>query len=195
MLDADTSAGGAAATGAAPEAAKGALDRDPEEHTEDGGALKKSKSRAPKRPEAKRDTRASKRLREAGGSDAGAMGASAGFATVPKKVFYSDLGGIEDVLTDIRQLIEYPLMHPEVPHPSCRLQPALHSPACTMWPVLPITTSMHVFQRPPSPQLLLGHLIVPNPWTPLPTQLQHALCPLQNVPTACLRLPKSLNRV
>ncbi|GMH42226.1 hypothetical protein BSKO_10145 [Bryopsis sp. KO-2023] len=34
--------------------------------------------------------------------------------TVPKPVRYSDLGGIEDVLQDIKELIEYPLGHPEV---------------------------------------------------------------------------------
>lgn len=27
---------------------------------------------------------------------------------------YADLGGVEDVLADIRELIEYPLKHPEV---------------------------------------------------------------------------------
>ena len=32
----------------------------------------------------------------------------------PRKVLYADLGGIEDVLGDIKQLIEYPLKHPEV---------------------------------------------------------------------------------
>lgn len=81
-------------------------------------ATKKAKTRASKRVDVKRDTRALKRLREAGGSAVGAAGPSMGSITAPKKIFYSDLGGIEDVLTDIRQLIEYPLMHPEVPSPA-----------------------------------------------------------------------------
>ncbi len=32
----------------------------------------------------------------------------------PRAVRYSDLGGIESVLHDIRELVEYPLQHPEV---------------------------------------------------------------------------------
>ncbi len=31
-----------------------------------------------------------------------------------RPVVYADLGGVEDVLSDIRELIEYPLKHPEV---------------------------------------------------------------------------------
>lgn len=31
-----------------------------------------------------------------------------------KPITYADLGGIETVLADIRELIEYPLKHPEV---------------------------------------------------------------------------------
>jgi SpoVK/Ycf46/Vps4 family AAA+-type ATPase len=34
--------------------------------------------------------------------------------TAPKAVQYADLGGIEPVLDEIRELIEYPLKHPEV---------------------------------------------------------------------------------
>jgi hypothetical protein len=34
--------------------------------------------------------------------------------TAAKAVTYDDLGGIEAVLDDIRELIEYPLKHPEV---------------------------------------------------------------------------------
>ena len=37
----------------------------------------------------------------------------------PQAVWYADLGGIESVLKDIRELVEYPLRHPEV-----RLLPA-----------------------------------------------------------------------
>jgi ribosome biogenesis ATPase len=33
---------------------------------------------------------------------------------VSAQVCYEDLGGIEEVLSDIRELIEYPLKHPEV---------------------------------------------------------------------------------
>ena len=33
---------------------------------------------------------------------------------VPRNVHYSDLGGIETVLRDITELIEYPLAYPEV---------------------------------------------------------------------------------
>ena len=41
---------------------------------------------------------------------------SSGFACCvePRAVRYSDLGGIEAVLDDIRELVEYPLQHPEV---------------------------------------------------------------------------------
>ena len=35
-------------------------------------------------------------------------------AVAAKPVTYADLGGIESVLSDIRELIEYPLKHPEV---------------------------------------------------------------------------------
>lgn len=34
--------------------------------------------------------------------------------TVARAVSYEDLGGVEDVLSEIRELIEYPLKHPEV---------------------------------------------------------------------------------
>jgi ATPase family associated with various cellular activities (AAA) len=33
---------------------------------------------------------------------------------VPKAITYADMGGIEGVLADIREVIEYPLRHPEV---------------------------------------------------------------------------------
>lgn len=33
---------------------------------------------------------------------------------VPRQVTYADLGGLEGVLSDIRELIEHPLQHPEV---------------------------------------------------------------------------------
>jgi hypothetical protein len=35
-------------------------------------------------------------------------------ATAPRALRYADLGGVDDVLADIRELIEYPLKHPEV---------------------------------------------------------------------------------
>lgn len=73
----------------------------------------KPRYRAPKRQDAKKDIRTAKRAREGPGVSAG-TGPSAGFTTTPKKIYYSDLGGIEDALNDIRQLVEYPLMHPEV---------------------------------------------------------------------------------
>lgn len=34
--------------------------------------------------------------------------------TAPRALRYADLGGVEEVLADIRELIEYPLKHPEV---------------------------------------------------------------------------------
>lgn len=34
--------------------------------------------------------------------------------TIPSTVMYSDLGGIEGVLEDVKELVEYPLKHPEV---------------------------------------------------------------------------------
>ncbi len=35
------------------------------------------------------------------------------FTAEPRAVRYSDLGGIEPVLADIRELVEHPLRHPE----------------------------------------------------------------------------------
>ncbi len=40
-------------------------------------------------------------------------------SAVAKPVTYEDLGGIEEVLSDIRELIEYPLKHPEVSQIDC----------------------------------------------------------------------------
>ncbi len=51
----------------------------------------------------------SKRPRTAGGGRG--VGST---LTPPKPVTYADLGGIEPILDDIRELIEYPLKHPEV---------------------------------------------------------------------------------
>ncbi|PSC72207.1 Ribosome biogenesis ATPase RIX7 isoform B [Micractinium conductrix] len=51
----------------------------------------------------------SKRPRTAGG-----RGGGGSTVTPPKPVTYADLGGIEPILDDIRELIEYPLKHPEV---------------------------------------------------------------------------------
>ncbi|KAL4452367.1 hypothetical protein ABPG75_008029 [Micractinium tetrahymenae] len=50
----------------------------------------------------------SKRPRTGGGGRGGST------LTPPKPVTYADLGGIEPILDDIRELIEYPLKHPEV---------------------------------------------------------------------------------
>ena len=33
----------------------------------------------------------------------------------PRAIRYADLGGIEGVLHDIKELVEHPLCHPEVP--------------------------------------------------------------------------------
>lgn len=135
-LAAATAENGAANSNAVA-AAHPAENATPKDAMMEEDATKKTKSRPPKRADTKRDTRASKRLREAGGSDAGPPGASGGFATVPKTVYYSDLGGIEDVLADIRQLIEYPLMHPEVLTQACPVAsghapplPSTHNLAC-----------------------------------------------------------------
>lgn len=35
-------------------------------------------------------------------------------AAGPRQVTYADLGGIDNVLSDIKELIEHPLQHPEV---------------------------------------------------------------------------------
>jgi hypothetical protein len=40
--------------------------------------------------------------------------AAAAAAAAPRALHYADLGGVEDVLADIQELIEYPLKHPEV---------------------------------------------------------------------------------
>lgn len=39
---------------------------------------------------------------------------SSSFLTTPKNISYSQLGGLEDVLSEIKELVEYPLKHPEV---------------------------------------------------------------------------------
>lgn len=49
-----------------------------------------------------------------GGSGARPGGGGGSSVTAAKPVRYADLGGIEEVLSDIRELIEYPLKHPEV---------------------------------------------------------------------------------
>lgn len=41
-----------------------------------------------------------------------------GCAAEPQAVRYADLGGIEGVLNDILELVQWPLMHPEVRSPS-----------------------------------------------------------------------------
>lgn len=64
--------------------------------------------------------RSLKRIRDSSG-EAGPAAKRASIVT-PKRIFYSDLGGIDDVLADIRQLIEYPLMHPEVRKPPVQVQ-------------------------------------------------------------------------
>ncbi|GIL66159.1 hypothetical protein Vafri_19666, partial [Volvox africanus] len=48
------------------------------------------------------------------GGVGGGGGGGGSAVTMAKPVLYADLGGIEEVLTDIRELIEYPLKHPEV---------------------------------------------------------------------------------
>lgn len=49
---------------------------------------------------------------ESGGG--GGLGSGGSALTLAKPLTYSDLGGIDDVLADIKELIEYPLKHPEV---------------------------------------------------------------------------------
>lgn len=69
----------------------------------------------------------SKKLRRSsaaagGAAAAGAGGGAAGggsrkgssAVTAPRALHYADLGGVDEVLADIRELIEYPLKHPEV---------------------------------------------------------------------------------
>lgn len=58
---------------------------------------------------------------------------------VPRNVHYSDLGGIETVLRDITELIEYPLAYPEVrldailPHKAILCCIASASCPCACW--------------------------------------------------------------
>lgn len=49
-----------------------------------------------------------------GGGGGGAGGSDGSGSRPPLPVRYKDLGGIEEVLSDIRELVEYPLAHPEV---------------------------------------------------------------------------------
>jgi hypothetical protein len=121
-----------------------------------------------------------KRVRNASGSAGPPQRRQA--ITAPKRILYSDLGGIEDVLSDIRELIEYPLKHPEVnalfltaskrqlssSHcqlPWSRMNEASRSMRCTSaWTQL---------SRPSSVQLP-GQLVNPRDWSsfPFPCTLQ-----------------------
>ena len=49
-----------------------------------------------------------------GGMEAGGLASGGSALTNAKPLSYSDLGGIDEVLLDIKELIEYPLKHPEV---------------------------------------------------------------------------------
>lgn len=49
-----------------------------------------------------------------GGGGGGGTGGRGSSVTAARAVTYADLGGVEDVLADIKELIEYPLKHPEV---------------------------------------------------------------------------------
>lgn len=62
----------------------------------------------PKRTVASMDAKKSKRARTS------VRPGTQSSVTSPSAITYSDLGGIEAVLDDIRELIEYPLKHPEV---------------------------------------------------------------------------------
>ena len=50
---------------------------------------------------------------------------------VPRQVTYADLGGIEGVLSDIRELIEHPLQHPEVSIMRVNQFPPVLYPICS----------------------------------------------------------------
>ena len=67
-------------------------------------------------PEAAKPTRrrAAPGKRPRGVSAAAVDGPRKSSAVAPKKVTYADLGGIDGILADVRQLIEFPLRHPEV---------------------------------------------------------------------------------
>jgi len=55
-----------------------------------------------------------KALGGSGGRSGGGASGQSSAVTVARAVSYADLGGVEDVLSEIRELIEYPLKHPEV---------------------------------------------------------------------------------
>ena len=48
---------------------------------------------------------------------------------VPRQVTYADLGGIDSILSDIRELIEHPLQHPEV----CSVKVITFSHVVAVW--------------------------------------------------------------
>jgi hypothetical protein len=52
---------------------------------------------------------------------------SASLHAEPRAVHYSDLGGIEAVLADIRELVEHPLRHPEASHQNASLLITRHA--------------------------------------------------------------------
>ena len=65
---------------------------------------------------AKKARRAAPAPNKAGGGGGGrpGSGSQSSAVTVARAVSYEVLGGVEDVLSEIRELIEYPLKHPEV---------------------------------------------------------------------------------
>ncbi len=77
----------------------------------------------------------------AGGGGSGARpgggGGGGSSVTAAKPVRYADLGGIEEVLSDIRELIEYPLKHPEVGRHTI-------APAAVCWYLLLMHTGMQL---------------------------------------------------
>lgn len=66
------------------------------------------------------------------------------FIAEPRAVHYSDLGGIEAVLADIRELVEHPLRHPEASHFSKSLLITRH---CIDLHVSEPVPALHRWQR------------------------------------------------
>ena len=72
----------------------------------------------------------------------------------PKQVTYADLGGIDSVLDDIKELIERPLQHPEVStNVMCALQTLEHSHNASLADCKAQSQPMHVMDTLQHPEV------------------------------------------
>ncbi|CAM9898885.1 unnamed protein product [Ectocarpus sp. 4 AP-2014] len=83
---------------------------------EGGGSIKgeKKRSKRPRPGGSPASSRAAPSAAAGGGGGGGGAAAAAGLVVERPSARYDDLGGISGILQEVRELIEYPLVHPEV---------------------------------------------------------------------------------